>query len=299
MTGITRKLVLSAVIGLLSTTAFASPQTGSIAATNAENVSPPIGSAATTNEAPGAAVAAMPAETTSKEETHSSAHVPELDWSFNGPFGTYDPAALQRGFLVYRNVCSACHALDKMYYRHLAGIGYSDAQIKTIAADATVTDGPNDEGEMFERPGRPSDKIKKPFLNDKAAMFANNGALPPDLSLISKARHGGADYVYGILTGYANPPADMVLQPGQHYNKIKDGHIIAMAPPLTDGAVPYEDGAPQTVQQYAKDVAQFLTWAAEPEMEQRKRMGTKVIIFLAIFASVMYATKRKIWQNLH
>lgn len=228
------------------------------------------------------------------------AHLPELDWSFNGPFGTYDKAALQRGFLVYKQVCSACHGLDKMYYRHLGALGYSDAQIKTIAAEYTVTDGPNDEGEMFDRPARPSDKIKKPFPNDKAAMFANNGALPPDLSLITKARHGGADYVYAILTGYEEPPAGMVLMSGQHYNKAKDGHIIAMAPPLVaDGAVAYEDAAtPQTVDQYAKDVAHFLTWAAEPEMEQRKRMGVKVVVFLIFFSAIMYGVKRKIWENL-
>ena len=233
-----------------------------------------------------------------KKEEH---HLPKLDWSFNGPFGTYDKASLQRGFLVYKQVCSACHALDKMYYRHLGALGYSDAQIKTIAAEVTVTDGPNDEGEMFDRPGRPSDKIKKPFANDKAAMFANNGALPPDLSLITKARHGGADYVYAVLTGYEEPPEGMTLMNGQHYNKAKDGHIIAMAPPLVaDGQVPYEDAAtPQTVDQYAKDVANFLTWAAEPEMEQRKRMGVKVVVFLAFFAAIMYGVKRKIWANIH
>ena len=233
-----------------------------------------------------------------KETKHA---LPEMDWSFNGPFGTYDRAALQRGFLVYKQVCAACHALDKMYYRHLGALGYTDAQIKTIAAEASVTDGPNDEGEMFDRPGRPSDKIKKPFANDKAAMFANNGALPPDLSLITKARHGGANYVYGILTGYEEPPEGVTLMPGQHYNKVKDGHIIAMAPPLVaDGQVPYEDAAtPQTVDQYAKDVAQFLTWAAEPEMEQRKRMGVKVLAFLIVFAGIMYAVKRKVWENLH
>lgn len=232
------------------------------------------------------------------EGTHE---IKKLDWSFDGPFGTYDRAALQRGFLVYKQVCAACHGLDKMYYRHLGALGYSDAQIKTIAAEVTVTDGPNDEGEMFDRPGRPSDKFKKPFANDKAAMFANNGALPPDLSLITKARHGGADYVYSILTGYKDAPEGFALIQGQHYNTAKDGHIIAMAPPLvSDGQVPYEDAAtPQTVDQYAKDVSHFLTWAAEPEMEQRKRMGVKVIVFLMMFAGIMYAVKRKIWENLH
>ncbi len=226
--------------------------------------------------------------------------LPDLDWSFNGPFGTYDKASLQRGFLIYKQVCSSCHAVKKLYYRDLAGLGYSDAQIKTIAAEYTVTDGPNDEGDMFDRPARPSDKIKQPFANDKAAAFANGGALPPDLSLITKARHGGANYVYGILTGYEDPPAGVTLVSGQHYNKVKDGNIIAMAPPLSDGQIAYEDAnVPQTVDQYAKDISHFLTWAAEPEMEQRKQMGAKVVIFLAIFALVMYAAKRKVWEKIH
>lgn len=235
----------------------------------------------------------------------------KIDWSFNGPFGTYDKAALQRGFLVYKNVCSSCHALKKLYYRNLTGIGYSEAQIKTIAAEYTAVDGPNDEGEMFERPARPSDHIKRPFENDKAAMYANGGALPPDLSLITKARHDGPNYVYGILTSYAEPPAGVTLSSTQHFNLAKHdglkdekgnhivGGILAMAPPLSDGQVPYEDGTPQTVDQYAKDVTQFLTWAAEPEMEHRKQMGAKVVIFLLIFALIMYATKRKIWEKLH
>ena len=237
-----------------------------------------------------------------KSMEHGSAkHVlPDLDWSFNGPFGTYDKASLQRGFLIYKQVCSSCHAVKKLYYRDLAGLGYSDAQIKTIAAEYTVTDGPNDEGDMFDRPARPSDKIKQPFANDKAAAFANGGALPPDLSLITKARHGGANYVYGILTGYEDPPAGVTLVSGQHYNKVKDGNIIAMAPPLSDGQIAYEDAnVPQTVDQYAKDISHFLTWAAEPEMEQRKQMGAKVVIFLAIFALVMYAAKRKVWEKIH
>jgi ubiquinol-cytochrome c reductase cytochrome c1 subunit len=225
--------------------------------------------------------------------------MPVLDWSFNGPFGTYDKASLQRGFLVYKQVCSACHGLKKIYYRNLEGLGYSEAQVKTIAAEYTAMDGPNDEGEMFERPARPSDKFKLPYENDKAAAYANNGALPPDLSLITKARHGGADYVYGVLTGYTDAPAGFALASGQHYNKVKDGNIIAMAPPLSDGLVAYEDGSPQTLDQYAKDVSQFLTWAAEPEMEARKQMGAKVIIFLAIFALIMYAAKRRVWEKLH
>lgn len=269
--------------------------------------------AAATETAPATATeaAAEPSSTPEHEEAAGGHHMPQLDWSFNGPFGTYDKAALQRGFLVYKQVCSSCHALKKIYYRNLEALGYSDAQIKTIAAEYTVTDGPNDEGEMFDRPARSSDHIKAPFANNKAAAFANGGAVPPDLSLITKARHGGADYVYGVLTGYAEPPAGITLTATQHYNKVKDGGLIgpdgqhipggilAMAPPLSDGLVSYEDGSPQTADQYARDVAQFLTWAAEPEMEHRKQMGIKVLIFLSFFAAIMYATKRKVWEKLH
>ena len=263
--------------------------------------------AAATPVAAAAEHAAAPAH----EEAAGGHHMPQLDWSFNGPFGTYDKAALQRGFLVYKQVCASCHALKKIYYRNLEALGYSEAQIKTIAAEYTVTDGPNDEGDMFDRPARPSDHIKAPFANNKAAAFANGGAVPPDLSLITKARHGGADYVYGVLTGYAEPPAGITLTATQHYNKVKDGGLIgadgkhipggilAMAPPLSDGLVSYEDGSAQTADQYARDVAQFLTWAAEPEMEHRKQMGIKVLIFLAFFAAIMYATKRKVWEKLH
>ncbi len=223
----------------------------------------------------------------------------DVKFSFDGPFGTYDKAALQRGLQVYRNVCAACHALERTAYRNLSDLGYSEAQIKAIAGEYTVTDGPNDEGDMFERPARPSDKFKHPFANPQQARAANGGALPPDLSLITKARHGGADHVYSILTGYHEAPADVHLLAGQYYNTAMTGHVIAMAPPLTDGAVAYEDGSPQTVDQYAKDVSHFLTWAAEPEMEQRKRMGVKVLIFLAVFAGVMYAVKRQIWSDQH
>lgn len=223
----------------------------------------------------------------------------DVDFPFEGPFGTFDRAALQRGLQVYRQVCSACHGMDRTYYRNFQDLGYTEGQVKAIAAEYTVMDGPNDEGEMFERPARPSDKVKHPFANENAARAANNGALPPDLSLIVKARHSGADHVYSVLTGYEDAPADMALQPGQHFNKAMPGHIIAMAAPLVDGAVAYEDGTPTTVDQYAKDVSQFLAWAAEPEMEQRKRMGVKVLLFLAVFAGLVYATKRHIWSDLH
>lgn len=223
----------------------------------------------------------------------------DVPFSFEGPFGTYDKASLQRGLQVYRQVCAACHSLKRVAYRNLEDIGYSEDQIKTIAGEVTIMDGPNDEGEMFERPGRPADRFKSPFANDKAAAAANGSALPPDLSLITKARHGGADYVYSVLTGYAEPPEGVEIAEGKHYNKAMDGNVIAMAPPLSDGLVTYEDGTPQVTAQYAKDVSAFLTWAAEPEMEQRKKMGVKVLMFLVIFAGIMYAVKRQIWKNVH
>lgn len=221
------------------------------------------------------------------------------DWHFSGMFGSYDRAALQRGLKVYREVCSACHSLKRVYYRNLEALGYDEGQVKNIASQYNVTDGPNDEGEMFERPGLPSDHFVSPYPNDNAAKSVNNGALPPDLSLITKARHHGSDHVYGILTGFEQPPEGTTLLPGQHWNKHMPGNIIAMAPPLQDGQVAYEDDVPQTVDQYSRDVAEFLTWAADPYMEERKRTGIKVLIFLAVFAGLMYAVKRRIWAKLH
>lgn len=220
------------------------------------------------------------------------------EWSFDGPFGTYDRAALQRGYKVYREVCSACHSMERLHYRDLEHIGFSEGQVKAIAAEYMITDGPNDEGEMFERPGLPSDKFKAPFANRQAAMYAN-GAYPPDMSLLAKARHGGADYIYNILTGYENSPADHELLPGQNWNRYMPGHILAMAQPLTDGQVAYDDGTTETVSQYARDVAQFLTWASEPHMEQRKQTGVMALLFLLVFTGIMYAVKRKVWSSQH
>lgn len=224
---------------------------------------------------------------------------PDIDWQFDGPLGTFDRAAMQRGLKVYREVCAACHSLERVYYRNLEALGYSENQIKNIAAEYTVTAGPDDEGEMYERPARPSDPFVSPYPNEAAAKAANNGALPPDLSLITKARAAGPDYVYGILTGYEEPPEDTSLLPGQYWNKYMPGHVIAMAPPLSDGIISYEDGSPETAQQYAKDTVHFLEWAADPHKEKRKRTGIKVIFFLIVFAGVMYALKRKIWADIH
>lgn len=225
--------------------------------------------------------------------------VPDMEWSFEGPLGTYDRAAMQRGLHVYRNVCAACHSLKRIYFRNLTDLGYTEDQAKNIAAEYTVTDGPDAEGEMFDRSARLSDSFPLPYPNKEAAKAAN-GVAPPDLSLITKARAGGADYIFGILTGYEDGGDHGAhLGEGQYWNKYMPGHVIAMAPPLSDGLVAYEDGSPETTEQYAKDVSHFLTWAAEPEMEDRKRIGIQVLLFLLVFAGMMYGVKKKIWSDQH
>ena len=231
---------------------------------------------------------------------HEVIHIPNTDFSFDGIFGTYDRASAQRGFQVYKEVCSACHSLRQLSYRHLTGIGLNPAQVAALASQFQVQDGPNDNGEMFERPARASDHFRRPFANDAAARAANNGALPPDLSVMVKAREGGADYLHALLTGYEEPPQGVTIANGMHYNKYFPGHQIAMAPPLnTDGQVTYADGTRSTVDQMATDVATFLAWAAEPELEQRRAMGVRMIIFLTILGGLVYAVKRKVWANLH
>lgn len=223
---------------------------------------------------------------------------PRQAWPHHGVTGGYDRAALQRGFQVYKEVCAACHSMNLVAYRNLEELGYSPEQVKAVAAEYTVTDGPNDDGDMFERPARPSDRFKAPFANDMAARAANGGALPPDLSLVVKARHRGEDYIYALLTGYREPPEGVTLMPGMNWNMYFPGHQIAMAPPLSEGQVAYGDGTPNTLEQQARDVVQFLAWAAEPYADERKRMGWKVVLFLLAFAGVMYASKKKIWAGL-
>ncbi len=230
---------------------------------------------------------------------HHAPALPKQDWSFNGPFGTYDRAALQRGFQVYKQVCAACHSMKRVAYRNLSALGYTEGQIKAIAAEYSVIDGPDDEGEMFERPAKPSDKFKSPYTNDNQAKASNNGALPPDLSLIVKARVGGADYVHALMTGYEDAPEGVEMASTQHWNKYFTGNKISMPAPLAEGAVAYEDGSPTTVEQYASDVSQFLAWAAEPEMEVRKQTGIKAILFLLVFAGLMYGVKRRLWARWH
>ena len=222
------------------------------------------------------------------------------DWSFHGMFGTYDRGALQRGFQIYREVCAACHSMSLVAYRNLADIGLSEDQIKAVAAEYEVTDGPNEEGEMYSRPAKPSDRFVAPFANDNAARASNNGALPPDLSLMAKARKGGPDYLYALLTGYKEEsPEGVTLMEGMQYNVYFTGNQIAMAPPLADDAVEYQDGTKPTLAQLAQDVTTFLNWAAEPELEERKRMGIKVLLFLIVLTAMMYALKRQVWRDQH
>jgi ubiquinol-cytochrome c reductase cytochrome c1 subunit len=226
--------------------------------------------------------------------------LPDTRFSFDGLFGHFDRASAQRGFQVYKEVCANCHSMSLLSYRNLRDLGLSDAEVRAIAATVQVQDGPNDEGAMFERPGRPSDRFRSPFPNERAARAANNGALPPDLSVIVKARENGADYIHALLTGYADPPAGVTLMEGMHYNKYFPGHQIAMAPPLSgDGQVVFHDGTTATVDQMARDVIQFLAWAAEPELEQRKALGVKLIIFLTVLGGLAYGVKRKVWADVH
>lgn len=221
------------------------------------------------------------------------------DWPHDGPFGKFDKAAAQRGFQVYREVCSGCHSLDFIAFRNLDALGFSEDEVKALAAEYEVTDGPDDDGEMFERPGKPSDTLPTPFPNENAARASNGGAYPPDLSLIAKARANGTDYLYSLLQGYGEPPADFELGEGMSYNAYFAGHQIAMAQPLDDDAVEYSDGTQATLEQMTSDVTTFLTWAAEPTLEERKGTGLKVMMFLVILTGLFYATKRKIWADLH
>ncbi|AXU06314.1 cytochrome c1 [Rickettsia japonica] len=222
----------------------------------------------------------------------------KMKWSFGGVFGTVNREAAQRGFQVYKEVCSVCHGLNNLYYRNLKDIGFSDDEIKEIAKGYTIQDGPNDDGKMFDRPALPSDRFVPPYPNEQAARATNNGAHPPDLSLIIKARHDGANYIYSLLTGYTEPPADFKLMQGTHYNPYFPGEQIAMPPPLTDGQVTYMDGTNASVEQMSQDIVVFLQWAAEPEMEHRKSMGLKVMMFLAVFTIFFYIAKNRIWSNL-
>jgi ubiquinol-cytochrome c reductase cytochrome c1 subunit len=228
-----------------------------------------------------------------------AAEVPSADWSFQGLFGTFDRPALQRGYQVYMEVCASCHSLRLLSYRNLQEIGFSEAKVKEIAAEIEVTDGPNEDGEMFERPARPNDRFVPPFENKQAARAANGGAYPPDLSLMTKARKNGINYLHALLTGFSDAPENVEMSEGMSYNKFFPGGQIAMAAPLSEDAVEYEDGTKATVEQMSKDVTTFLAWAAEPELEERKNMGIKVVLFLVILTGLFYALKRRVWADVH
>lgn len=228
----------------------------------------------------------------------SKIDIPKYDWSWKGFFGTYDRASAQRGLKVYREVCAGCHSMDLIAYRNLEDLGFSNEHIKAIASEYLILDGPNDEGEMFEREAIPSDKFANPYLNIQAARAANNGAYPPDLSLIVKARPKGADYLKALLLGYVDAPSDKKIPEGQYYNKYMEGNLIAMPSPLSDGLVDYDDGTEATMDQMAIDVTTFLAWAAEPSLEDRKRIGFKVILFLLVLFVLAYISKQQIWRDI-
>jgi ubiquinol-cytochrome c reductase cytochrome c1 subunit len=224
---------------------------------------------------------------------------PTQEWSFNSLFGTYDLAAAQRGFQVYSEVCSNCHSLKQLHYRDLTGIGLSTNQIKAVAAAVQVPAGLNDSGEPIDGPGTPGSQFRSPFPNEKAARAANNGALPPDLSLIVNAREGHADYVYAILNGFVTPPASFKLLGGMNYNEYFPGHQIGMPQPLHDGQVSYTDGTPNTIPQMSHDVVTFLAWASNPELAERKQIGVRIILFLVFMTGITYVVKRKVWADVH
>ena len=256
------------------------------------------------------------------EAEHATPHYPihhpkEQDWTFAGPFGKYDKGQLQRGLKVYTEVCAACHSMSLVSFRTLEGLGYSEAQVKAFAANYEVQDGPNSDGDMYNRKAVPSDYFPSPYANHEAAAASNNGAAPPDMSLLAKARgitrgfpqflfdiftqyqEGGPDYIYSLLTGYdEEPPAHLEVAEGTHYNPyFANAAALAMAKPISDDQVTYDDGSPQTVDQYARDVSAFLMWAAEPHLEDRKRTGFMVMVFLVIFTGLIYLTKKSVYAN--
>ena len=222
------------------------------------------------------------------------------DWSFKGIFGTFDRASLQRGYQVYQEVCSGCHSVQHLSYRNLSEKGgpeFSKEEAKAIAAQFEVEDGPNNDGEMFMRPARLSDKFVNPYPNVEASAAANGGAYPPDMSVLAKARAGGADYLYSLLLGYEEAPEGFELDDGVYYNKYMPGNKIKMSEPILDGIVEYSDGTETSKAQIAKDVTTFLVWASEPHLESQHRMGFKAIIYLIILLTLVYMSKQKVWSR--
>jgi ubiquinol-cytochrome c reductase cytochrome c1 subunit len=235
-------------------------------------------------------VASAPAE-----ETIS---LPKQSWSFDGAFGTFDRESAQRGFQVYHDICATCHSLSLVSYRNLEELGFSADQVKAIAAEKQVAD-IDDNGQPVQRPARPSDRFVAPYANEKAARAVYN-AVPPDLSVIVRAREDGENYLFGLLTGYGTPPADFKAPDSTlNYNRYFPGHMIAMPPPLAEGGITYADGTAATVEQQAFDIVNFLEWAAEPNLEARHRTGLKAILFLIATTLVLYAAKRRIWSAVH
>ncbi|MBD1172433.1 cytochrome c1 [Pelagibacterales bacterium SAG-MED05] len=225
----------------------------------------------------------------------------KVNWSFKELTGKFDRASLQRGFQVYKEVCASCHSMQYLSYRNLGEPGgpeFTEEEVKAIAASVEIEDGPDSQGEMFTRTGKPSDKFKSPYPNVEASTAANGGAYPPDMSVLVKARPGGADYMYSVLMGYEEPPAGMKLDDGVYYNKYMIGQKIKMASPLAEGIVEYSDGTEATMDQMAKDVTTFLAWAAEPELEERHRVGFKVIIYLLLLTILVYLSMKKIWSRV-
>ena len=225
----------------------------------------------------------------------------EVDWSFKGITGKFDRSSLQRGYQVYTEVCASCHSMNLVSYRNLGEPGgpeFSVDQVKAIAANFEVEDGPNADGDMFTRPGRPSDKFVSPYPNVQAATAANGGAYPPDMSVLVKARKGGSDYIYSVLMGYEDPPAGFELEDGVYYNKYMDGKKIKMSNPLSDDLVEYSDGTQATTDQMARDVVTFLAWAAEPHMETRHKTGFRAIIYIFIITILVYFAMKKIWSRV-
>nr|WP_246520028.1 cytochrome c1 [Ancylobacter lacus] len=254
------------------------------------------------------------------QEGHGAPKPHRESWTFAGPFGKFDRAQVQRGFQVFREVCSSCHAAHLFAFRNLAQPGgpeFSEAQAKTVAEAYKVQDGPNDAGDMFERPGRLSDHWPSPFPNEQAARASNGGAYPPDFSVLAKARtyevgfpgflidivrqyqEQGPDYIHALLNGYKDAPEGVTVPEGAYYNEYFPGHAIKMPPPLSADQVTYTDGTPQTVDQYSRDVTAFMMWLAEPHLEERKRIGFQVMIFLIVFAGLLYFTKKKVWKSVH
>ena len=239
---------------------------------------------------------------TGAEAAGDAKHPEAIDWSFKGLFGTYDRDSLRRGYKVYTEVCASCHSMNQLRFRNLSQPGgpeFTAPEVKAIAAGFTVEDGPDDYGDMFDRPGLPKDGFVNPFPNVQAARAANGGAYPPDLSLITKARSGGPDYIYALLTGYEDPPAGMKMRDGLYYNPYMAGGKIAMAAPLLEDLIEYTDGSAASIEQMSYDVVTFLNWAAEPELEERKQTGFMVLIYLTVFAGLLFFSMRRIWADKH